>query len=259
MRKVWRAIWMWSLLCASFMMSLGLFLDPALARTPLIEFKMPDDTLLPPQPELSVEDFDSAPLVLNPMGRDPMTPTAAPAQDPTHGIAPQAELPSILPEKKTATEAAPTEVSPTELLPPKMKNAVKAKAMRKIKKPAKLSKKTSAKNRKAKVAGLRKPKKIAAEDNNAEFADDEYVDSEREPADVNGDIRIFKDTIRSIVDFNNQWEVNFTDNGRYRISGQPSEIYDYQRTGQYLEIKAHEGERRILNLQPIRVRFRPVR
>lgn len=87
---------------------------------------------------------------------------------------------------------------------------------------------------------------------------EEYTEPDREPAEE-GDVRTFRDTINSVVDFNQQWEVNFVKNGRYRIRGQPNEIFDYQQSGQYLEVQVLESERRIISIQPIKVRFRQIR
>lgn len=89
---------------------------------------------------------------------------------------------------------------------------------------------------------------------------EEYTAAERDPAEErDGDVRTFRDTIRSIVDFNSDWEVNFVKNGRYRIRGQPNTLFDYQQSGQYLEIQVLESERRVISIQPIKVRFRQIR
>lgn len=97
--------------------------------------------------------------------------------------------------------------------------------------------------------------RLAAED---EETNDGGAASAREPAD-DDDVVTFQDTIRSIVDFNQAWEVNFAKHGRYKIHGQPEELFDYQRTGQYLQIQVHQSEKRILSIQPMKVRFRPIR
>lgn len=95
-----------------------------------------------------------------------------------------------------------------------------------------------------------------------QLADENIEDAdplpEREPAE-DDDVVTFKDTIVSIVDFNEQWEVNFAKKGRYKIRGQPTELFDYQQTGQFLEVQALDGERRILSIKPTKVRFRPIR
>ncbi len=192
--------------------------------------------------------------------RDPLAP---PAMDEI--VIDPAKVPRVLPEK--AGTASPPKKAAKEITKKKPKSAMGKKPA--ARKAASTAKRVPAK--KAKTGGVFEKAPAAALDDNpdAPYRDpsldqegeddvEEYSEPEREPADE-GDVRTFRDTISSVVDFNQNWEVNFVKNGRYRIRGQPNEIFDYQQSGQYLEVQVLESERRILSIQPIKVRFRQIR
>lgn len=200
--------------------------------------------------------------LFEPAARDPLAPPPVAGDD---IVIDPAKLPKVLPEKAGAPATKPAVKSKPRAAKAKPGSTAKKPA---AKAPARKAASTAAKKKAANVfekgpaASLDENPDAPYRDPALDQDDDAEEYSDREPADDGegeSDVRTFRDTIRSVVDFNSQWEVNFVKNGRYRIRGQPNEIFDYQQSGQYLEVQVLESERRILSIQPIKVRFRQIR
>lgn len=201
----------------------------------------------------------------NPDVRDPLEPPDL-APETTDADVDPATLPRVLPPKLTpATASTKKPKAKLRGKKPKASAALKSKTKRRAASTSKTKKAAGAVFEQTPAPSLTDDPDAPYRDPALDQEADEDVEEisgpfpDRDPAEEDGDVRTFKDTIRSIVDFNNQWEVNFVNHGRYRIRGQPNELFDYQQSGQYLEIQVLESERRILSIQPTKVRFRQIR